>query len=205
VPLGVTFTRATAILGHGGLCSSFCPTIDPTIPSICVAARRASSRASSHSPCLICEDRTRCDAGGPAAKSRNALLIPRWRDRDPHGPPGQGERHRCLSCPVTHAAVAHALFETIHPRVDASGLIGRILIGWILAHRTGITVAPPSACSSLGTISPLGSPARPQARRFAAWRRCWLAEAQTARCKYPKYQGQRPDWLAPWPPRCQPR
>jgi Fic family protein len=45
--------------------------------------------------------------------------------------------------PITQAAVAHAQFEIIHPYGDGNGRIGRILIGWILAHRTGTTVPPP--------------------------------------------------------------
>ncbi len=44
---------------------------------------------------------------------------------------------------ITQAAVAHAQFEIIHPYGDGNGRIGRILIGWILAHRVGITVPPP--------------------------------------------------------------
>jgi Fic family protein len=45
--------------------------------------------------------------------------------------------------PITQAAVAHAQFETIHPYGNGNGRIGRILIGWILAHRLGITLPPP--------------------------------------------------------------
>ncbi len=45
--------------------------------------------------------------------------------------------------PVTQAAVLHAQFETIHPFGDGNGRIGRILIGWMLAHRLGVALPPP--------------------------------------------------------------
>ena len=44
---------------------------------------------------------------------------------------------------VTQASVLHAQFVSIHPYDDGNGRIGRVLMGWVLSHRLGITVPPP--------------------------------------------------------------
>jgi hypothetical protein len=45
--VGDAFTRVVALSGSRGPCAAFCPTIDPTISSFCVASRWATSQPSS--------------------------------------------------------------------------------------------------------------------------------------------------------------
>jgi len=44
---------------------------------------------------------------------------------------------------VSHAAILHAQFETIHPYGDGNGRLGRALVGWVLRRRQIIRNYPP--------------------------------------------------------------
>lgn len=44
---------------------------------------------------------------------------------------------------VTHAAIVHAQFESIHPFADGNGRLGRVLISWLIVRRLGVLAPPP--------------------------------------------------------------
>jgi Fic family protein len=44
---------------------------------------------------------------------------------------------------VTQASILHAQFESIHPFADGNGRLGRVLIGWLIVRRLGVSVPPP--------------------------------------------------------------
>lgn len=82
--------------------------------------------------------------------------------------------------PVTHAAIAHAQFETIHPFVDGNGRLGRILVTWLLAHRVPTPVPPPVSLVFARDVGGYLSGLRLyQEGHVDAWVR-WFAEAVTA-------------------------
>ena len=77
--------------------------------------------------------------GGDGFGPRNALFIPPDPERV-HALVSDLVRYttRTDIAPVVQASVAHARFEVIHPFVDGSGRVGRMLFQHVLAGRTGI-------------------------------------------------------------------
>jgi Fic family protein len=79
--------------------------------------------------------------------------------------------------PVTQAAVVHAQFEAIHPYGDGNGRLGRVLIGWVLARRSGVRVPPPvSVVMARDTGGYLSGLTRWRQGDVAGWVG-WMAEA----------------------------